>query len=306
MRHLMSSEAQAILSEAKSAVLDRSPENLPDLRKSSLTHYTPGVERVLKRTKVSVQAVEVAGTPCLEVLPPSSTTPVDWPILYGFGGGFVMGSPYEDLSMAGPIAARTGATVLIPNYRLAPEHPWPAAIDDGFAVYQALAAKPFAMIGESAGGNFALALMLRAQAQGIRLPSALALLSPWCDLSNAGDSLCANQGRDPTLAYENLNAAAAHYAGDNDISNPDISPINGDFAPHFPPTMITTGTRDLLQSQAVRLARVLNEAGVSVDLRVWEGLWHVFEFDDRLPEATQSLNQISYFLLERMKLSTDK
>lgn len=132
------------------------------------------------------------------------------------------------------------------------------------------------------------------------------MLSPWCDLSNSGDSLVANQGRDPTLAFEDVAAAAAHYAGNNDISNPDISPINGEFAPHFPPTIITTGTRDLLQSQAVRLARTLKEAGVVVDLRVWEGLWHVFEFDDRLPEAHQSLNQISDFLLETMQQSADK
>ena len=305
MRHLMSSEAQAILHEAKSAILDRSHENLPDLRKSTLAQYTPGVERVLRRTDVTVRTIEIAGITCLEVLPPSSTAAVDWPILYGFGGGFVMGSPYEDLSIAGPIAARTGSRVLIPDYRLAPEHPWPAAIDDGFAVFQALADKPFALIGESAGGNFALALMLRAQTHGLRLASALALLSPWCDLSNSGDSLSANQGRDPTLAFENVDAAAAHYARENDISNPDISPINGDFSPHFRPTIITTGTRDLLQSQAVRMARVLGDAGVTVDLRVWEGLWHVFEFDDRLPEATQSLNQISDFLIKRMKQSTD-
>ena len=91
MRHLMSSEAQAILHEAKSAILDRSHENLPDLRKSTLAQYTPGVERVLRRTDVTVRTIEIAGITCLEVLPPSSTAPLDWPILYGFGGGFVMG-----------------------------------------------------------------------------------------------------------------------------------------------------------------------------------------------------------------------
>lgn len=300
MKHLISSEAEAVLAQAQSAILDRSEDNLPALRKSTLAQYSPGVERVLKRTGVIVKTIKIAGTSCLEVSPALKLR-VDWPILYGFGGGFVMGSPYEDLSMAGPIAARTGARVIIPDYRLAPEHPWPAAIDDGYAVYQTLANKPFALVGESAGGNFALTLTHRAQAQGLRLPGALALLSPWCDLSNSGDSLTANDGRDPTLAYENIEAAAAHYAGYNDISNPDISPINGDFTARFPPTIITTGTRDLLQSQAVRLARVLNESGVTVDLRVWEGLWHVFEFDDRLPEAIQSLNQVSDFLLENMK-----
>ncbi len=140
--------------------------------------------------------------------------------------------------MAAPIAASTGSRVIIPEYRLAPEHPWPSAIDDGIAVYQALAVKPFALVGESAGGNFALALMLRAKTLGLRLPTALAFLSPWCDLSNSGDSLSANQGRDPTLSFENLAACTAHYAGENDTSNPDISPINGEYTPDFPSTII--------------------------------------------------------------------
>jgi len=168
-----------------------------------------------------------------------------------------------------------------------------------------LADKPFALLGESAGGNFALTLTLRAQRQGLRVPDALALLSPWCDLSNSGDSLTANNGRDPTLALENVVAAAAHYAGNNDVSNPDISPINGEFARGFPPTIITTGTRDLLQSQAIRLASVLHESDAMVDLRVWDGLWHVFEFDDRLPEAIKSLNQVADFLSKNMQQSTN-
>jgi len=224
MKHLMSKEAGAILAEADFVFSDRSRENLPSIRKHTLARYIPSVKRVLSRTRVTVQATEIAGKPCLEVLPPSSVPRVDWPTLYGFGGGFVLGSPYEDLCVAAPIAAKTGSRVVIPDYRLAPEHPWPAAIDDGFALYQALAVNPFALVGESAGGNVALALMLRAQTLGLRLPSALALLSPWCDLSNSGDSLTANQGRDPTLAFENLEACAAHYARENDTSNPDISP----------------------------------------------------------------------------------
>ena len=152
MKHVMSSEAQAVLDETGSAVLDYSADKLSDLRKALLATYTPGVERALKRYKVSVRTIEIAGISCLEVSPPSTMTTVDWSILYGYGGGFVTGSPYEDLIIAGPLAAGTGARVIIPDYRLAPEHPWPAAIDDGFAVYKAFADKPFALVGESAVG----------------------------------------------------------------------------------------------------------------------------------------------------------
>ena len=146
-----------------------------------------------------------------------------------------------------------------------------------------------------------MALILRARAQGLNLPKAVTLLSPWCDLSHVGDSLIANDGRDPTLALDNIKQTIKHYAGQNDAAHPDISPINGQFDADFPPTMITTGTRDLLLSQSVSLARLLSEAGVEVDLRVWEGLWHIFEFDDRLPEAALSLSQISDFLQKVMK-----
>jgi monoterpene epsilon-lactone hydrolase len=168
--------------------------------------------------------VTLGGVRCLDVRP--TTLRVDWPILYGFGGGMVEGSPIEDLPIIAPISALTGARVIVPDYRLAPEHPWPAAVDDGFAVYRALADRPFAIVGESAGGNLSLVWMLKAKAEALRLPDAAALLSPWCDLSNAGDSLTFNDGRDPTLTRRNSDMAAGYYAGTNNMDQPLISPIN--------------------------------------------------------------------------------
>lgn len=295
----LSSAAQLFLSEKRAAPSGRSGGNLPQLRAATRAYIAPAVERILRSTNVMTRDVMINRIPCLEVKPLVVTTP--WPILYGFGGGFIQGSAFEDLTIAAPLSSMTGATVIIPSYRLAPENPWPAAIDDGFAVYQTLCDSPFAIVGESAGGNLALALMLRAKKAGLSLPRAAALLSPWCDLDTSSDSQSFNDGRDPTLTTQDSMIAARLYAGDNDITNPDISPINGDFDNRFPPFLITTGTRDLLLSLSVRLARILRERGGDVDLQVWEGLWHVFEWEDSLPESNQSIGNIAAFLLRHVE-----
>ena len=190
----------------------------------------------------------------------------------------------------------TGAALIIPSYRLAPEHPWPAAIDDGFSVYQALCKRPFACVGEFAGGNLVLAAMLRSKRAGCTLPRALALLSPWCDLNMSSDSQIFNDARDPSLKIQESKMFAWLYAGDHDNTNANISPINGSFDSAFPPCFITTGTRDLLLSLSVRIARCLRESGVKVDLQVWEGLWHIFEWQPRIPEAQQCIRNIAAFL----------
>ena len=294
----LSPEAQHILNQQQSGLSDRSDTNLAELRAATKAYITPAVKRVLKNTKVITRDVTINGVPCMEVNPPELTAP--WPILYGFGGGFIQGSPFEDLTIAAPLCAMTGTVLVIPSYRLAPEHPWPAAIDDGFSVYQALCDKPFAIVGESAGGNLMLALMLRAKKAGLKLPKAAALMSAWCDLDTSSDSQSFNDGRDPSLATQDSRIASNFYAGRNDITNPDISPINGSYDSDFPPCLVTTGTRDLLLSLSIRLARVLRESGVDVDLQVWEGLWHVFEWDDRIPEANQSLNNIAVFLSKHL------
>ena len=294
----LSPEAQHILNQQQSGLSDRSDTNLAELRAATKAYITPAVKRVLKNTKVITRDVTINGVPCMEVNPPELTAP--WPILYGFGGGFIQGSPFEDLTIAAPLCAMTGTVLVIPSYRLAPEHPWPAAIDDGFSVYQALCDKPFAIVGESAGGNMMLALMLRAKKAGLNLPKAAALMSAWCDLDTSSDSQSFNDGRDPSLATQDSKIASNFYAGRNDITNPDISPINGSYDSDFPPCLVTTGTRDLLLSLSIRLARVLRESGVDVDLQVWEGLWHVFEWDDRIPEANQSLSNIAVFLSKHL------
>ncbi|MEM6663748.1 MAG: alpha/beta hydrolase fold domain-containing protein [Pseudomonadota bacterium] len=293
-----STAARAILAEPVDALPDLTAANMPNVRAEIRAFFEPAVQRALAASGVETTQIRIAGVPCLEVLPPQITA--DWPILYGYGGGYMTGSPYEDLIIAAPMAAATGARVIIPHYRLAPEHPWPAAPDDGFAVYRALAENPFALVGESAGGNLAMVCLLRAQKAGLPMPGAAALLSPWCDLSGAGDSLRANDGRDPFLSAAYDAAASAFYAGEHPRTDPDISPVYGAYGPGLPPVLITTGTRDLLLSHAIRAEHVLRAAGAATRITIWEDLWHVFEFDDRLPEAALSLKQIAEFITAHM------
>ena len=277
---------------------DRSARNLPGMRAKAKAIARAKARRLCQDNGVTMDETILGGVRCLMVCPLNPV--VNWPILYAFGGGMVEGSPEEDLPVIAPLSALTGARVIVPDSRLAPEQPWTAALDDGFAVYLEIAARPFAAVGESAGGNLSLAWMLKAKSEGLRLPGAAALLSPWCDLRNKGDSLAFNEGRDPTLSRANSDLAAGYYAGANRVDQPLISPICGQFDCSFPPFLITTGTRDLLLSQAVRLSQRLRDCGVTVDLQVWEGLWHVFEWYDELPEARKSMIRIADHLTRRM------
>ena len=241
---------------------------------------------------VAIAWREIGGVPTLEIEPESATDAP--PLLYLFGGGFITGGPLEDLRISGGLAARLRRRILSPTYRLAPEHPFPAALEDVTAVARAMG-RPPAIIGESAGGALALVVARRLIAAGAP-PRALALLSPAVDFSEDAIRTDANDGPDdPTLSPDHLRAVPGLYAPAADRADPEISPINGDFDPEWPPTFITTGTRDRLIAHAARLARRLRAAGAEADLRLWPGLWHVFEYYD-VPEADLSLDEIAAFL----------
>lgn len=227
-------------------------------------------------------------------------------IFYLFGGGYVTGEPEYDMPLIGALSARLQAVVEAPRYRLAPEHPYPAALEDALAAYRAFASRerPFWIVGESAGGGLALALMQIAQQEGLPRPAAMALLSPWVDLTLSLPS--ANDGLDPTFTRRNLLESARLYAGkESDLSHPGISPLFGKLS-DLPPVVITTGGRDILHEQARALADAIASAGGSADLRDWPGLWHVFEYYRELPEAAQSLDHIAGFLRNHVPLAQEK
>ena len=297
----MSAQAQALLAQMSGA--DLCPATVATVdqhREQARAAFLPRAELAVARYGVSVHPVQIAGQPCLEIRPPSTVQgSPEGTVLYCYGGGYISGSAREDLIVSASLCAHANARVVAIDYPLAPEHPWPAAHEAAWAVFEAVSEEgPLALAGESAGGNLALTVMLRAPRDRVK---AALLLSPWCDLTHGGDSLTFNDGRDPTLGRAQLIAAASLYAGGADTADPRISPINGAFYPDGPPVMITTGTRDILMSQCIDLARRMSAAGQDVQLSVYDGLWHVFEFYDELPEADASLKAGGAFLRAHLR-----
>ena len=268
--------------------------SITEIRKRSLDEYRPAIEYALTLYDVTYSDTVVAGIDCM-IVRPQNPHPTRQ-ILYCFGGGFVQGSPYEELPITAALAVKTGATITVPYYRLAPEHPFPAGLDDIHSVALDLFAKNprTLLVGESAGGNLALGLCMRMRKQGAPLPPAIVALSPVTDLQGAGDSEDAD--RDPFLRAARVPEILSSYIDGHDVMDPEISPIYGTFDASFPTTLITSGTRDLLLSGCVRLARIMREQGAPIDLRIWEGMWHVFEFYPDIPEAAASLTEIAEFL----------
>lgn len=292
----ISPEAQAYLRNAvapepRALTLDAIAER----RRVNHGIYAPAGEAVAKSLGVRREEAEIGGVRVQSVLP--ATAPRAGALLYFFGGGYVEGSPEEDLAITARLAAKLERRVYVPYYRLAPEHPAPAAIEDALVVYRGLLARmpgdALAVAGESAGGGLALSLLIEAAVAGLPMPAALALLSPWVDLSKTGDSLALLADVAPFMDYElTLRAAAEGYAGGRDLRSPAISPLYAEF-PALPPTLITTGTRDAFLSDCARLSTKMRRAGIAAELRVWEGLWHVFEYYAEIPEGRLSLEEIA-------------
>jgi len=182
-----------------------------------------------------------------------------------------------------------------------PDAPYPAAMDDAMAAWRAVVAttdpRRIGVVGTSTGGGMALALMLRAKAEGVKLPGAIAPGTPWADLTEVGDSYKANEWLDNVLvSYSGyLGHAAKLYAAGHDMRDPQLSPIYGDFT-GLPPAILTTGTRDLFLSNTVRTHRKLRRAGVEADLNVYEGLSHAqYLFDPAAPETKEVFGDIAAF-----------
>lgn len=222
-------------------------------------------------------------------------------LIHVHGGAHVFFSPETTLSSSLAAANAVGVRILSVRYPLAWQAPFPASRDRVVAVYRHLLrdypADRLAFYGDSAGGGLILSSLQRLQAEGTEMPAAAALLSPWTDVSGTGDSYSVMSGQDPVIDYPiSLAAAAQEYAGNLPLTDPGPSPIYGPIKTGLPPILLTSGTRDLFLSDVARLQRRLIDARVSVDLIVYEGMWHVFQTSTGLPESAAAWQDMADFL----------
>jgi len=219
-------------------------------------------------------------------------------VLYLHGGGYILGSPKTHRGLTGQLAKASNTMVIVPDYRLAPENPFPAALDDVENLYRALLDEghpptAISVAGDSAGGGLALALAIRLRDKGIPMPASLTMLSPWTDLSN--DQLYSPE-KEPLLTKSWIDKAASLYCGPESRSNPLVSPVYGDLS-GLPPMLIQVGSEEILLNDSVRLAEVAKAAGCDVRLDIYNSLWHVFQVHaGQLDRATDALKEVAEFI----------
>jgi len=238
--------------------------------------------------------------------------PEDNAILYFHGGGFRLGSVTSHRDLMAQIALASGCRVLAINYRLAPEHRFPAALDDALAAYgwmldRGLKSENVAFAGDSAGGNLVLAAMLALRERGLPLPVSAVLMSPWTDLAATGSSYVSRAEADPIHQRSMILALAKNYlGGQGDPYDPLVSPLYADLA-GLPPLLIQVGDRETVLDDSVMFADLARAAGVDVSLEVWDGMIHVFQmFGAELPEARQAIASIAGFLNRHLHIKAER
>jgi len=266
------------------------------------------IPALLARQHVKSEASTIDGVR-VHILTPDDipTENKDKVLIHVHGGCYVL-FPGESGTPEGIIMAGDGHyKVISVDYRMPPDFPYPAAMDDAMAVYKEVVkttdAKKVGIFGTSTGGGMTLAMVLRAKKEGLPLPGAIAPGTPWSDMTKTGDTYFANEMVDNVLVSNDgwLGDAAVLYANGHDLKDPMLSPIYGDLQ-GFPPTILTTGTRDLFLSNTVRVHRKLREAGVTADLLVFEGLSHAqYLFSADAPESKQHFAEVGAFLDQHLE-----
>ncbi len=222
-------------------------------------------------------------------------------LLYWHGGAYVMGSCKSHRAFVSHVARAAGVRALLPEYRLAPEHPFPAAIEDAVGVYRALLEQGYepaniAVAGDSAGGAISVAMLLSLRDAGDPLPGAMVLLSPLLDLSGQGESMLTRVDQDPWFKPEVVAHVVRHYCGDEKLTNPLVSPVYAD-ASGLPPTLIQVGDDEILLSDSERFAENLRAGGVQVNVDIWPGMWHVWQmFIGLMPESRAAVEKLGGFI----------
>jgi epsilon-lactone hydrolase len=255
-------------------------------------------ERVAK--DVTCEPLTAGGVPAEWIVAPGAAA--DRVILYLHGGGYVMGSINTHRAMIARISRAAKAKTLALDYRLAPEHPFPAAVDDATAAYRWLLAegyKPNKIVisGDSAGGGLTLATLLALRDAKTPLPAAAVPISAWSDMEGTGASMKTRASRDPMVGNSLFDMAKA-YVGNGDPKNPLASPLHGDYR-GLPPMLVQVGDAEVLLDDSTRVAEKAKAAGVKVDLEVWDDMVHVWHvYAKLLPEGQQAIDRIGQYVLE--------
>ncbi len=263
--------------------------------------------RVPVAPDVRQRPVDIGGVAGVEVTVDGSEA--ENVILYLHGGVYVIGTAASSIPLASELVRRTGARAITLEYRLGPEHPYPAAVDDARAAYEGLLAQGIApghiaVVGESAGGGLAMVTLLALREAGLPLPSCAYVMSPYVDLTLSGGTLVEKRDADPVLTPEGLRARVPDYVGGADASDPYISPMFADLT-GLPPLLIHAGSHEILLSDAVRLAERAALADVAVTLQVTPGVPHVFQgFAGLLDEAGVALDRASEFMQAQLGSAT--
>jgi len=285
--------------ERQKASAGQAPPTLEKLRAS----FAPAGRLYPVPDDVRVTEVTAGGVPAHWLTAPGADA--GRVLLFLHGGGFELGSLRSDGELAARLGRASGMRVLFPEYRLAPEHPFPAAINDVLAAWrwlrsdQGLSARSIAVAGDSAGGGLAVALLVATRDAGEALPAAATLMSPTVDLTNSGASMTERVDQDPFSTPALLRQLASDYLAGADPKTPLASPLFASLS-GLPPLLILVGTADLLLSDSERLAAAATEAGVDVTLEVGEGLPHVYPIMLGTPEAAEATEQVGKFLRARV------
>lgn len=222
-------------------------------------------------------------------------------VLHCHGGGYSTGSCLYARTLTSKLAESTSMDVLCFDYRLAPENPYPAAIEDAMKAWNYLmllgyGARDVILTGDSAGGNLALALSLKLKEQRRLLPRGLVLMSPWTDLTSSGESFESKSSLDPVLNRPYIDRMVSAYALGQDLKDPMVSPLFGRFE-GFPPTYIQVGENEILLSDAVRLHQAFVDANVPVKMDIYPGMWHVFQMSP-VKAAREAMNKNAEFIYD--------
>jgi epsilon-lactone hydrolase len=260
------------------------------------------MEKTPRAEAVTFEEARVGGVPGWWCRPASAVE--GRAVLYFHGGAYALGSALAYRNFASQIAVRAHAAVFIADYRLAPEHPYPAAVEDAWAAYGGLVEQGFdaiAIAGDSAGGGLALVLLERvthARPRAARMPTAAAVMSPWTDLSLSGTSMETRGKHDPLLSRETLDEAAVNYAGSHDRRDPRISPLQGDLS-RLPPVLLHVGEDEVLLDDSRRYQQRCEAAGGRASVHVWHGMTHVFPSSVSMLHAAREALDITGEFLDR-------